>query len=165
MNFEISHLVKFYLNVWLVAIWTLMYIPTFRRVHLYHFYSEWIQCKPRQFLLIIKCAKSLGIGPGLGSSSFKTTDFFRRKLILICDQLRICFKRPYVTLVLNSYLVRCLSASTSSNTSSVHNFHSMLKLAFCNKFDIKFVYCTRFVYVLRTKWLHTRTHSLRYPTW
>ena len=25
---------------------------------------------------IIKCAKSLGIGTGLGSSSFKTTDFF-----------------------------------------------------------------------------------------
>ena len=76
-----------------------------------------------------------------------TTDFFAvnpfMASILLCDQLRICFKQPYVTLVLNSYLVRCLSASTSPNTSSVHNFvqtHSMLKLAFCNKkFGMKFV--------------------------
>ena len=120
---------RLYLNVWLVAIWTLMYILTFRRVR--HFYSEWIQCKPYQF-----CAKSLGIGTGLGSSSFKTTDFFAvnhfMASILLCDQLRICFKQSHVTLVLNSYLVRCLSASTSSNTSSVHNFvqlHSNVEIS------------------------------------
>ena len=71
---------------------------------------------------------------------------------LICDQLRIYFKQPYVTLVLNSYLVRCLSASTSSNTSSVHNFvqsHSTLKFAFCNKFDIKFVFFHSFYLFMR----------------
>ena len=38
---------------------------------------------------IIKCTKSLGIGTGLGSSSFKTTDFFCCKpfygMFIICE--------------------------------------------------------------------------------
>ena len=40
-------------------------------------------------LCIIKCAKSLGIGTGLGSSSFKTTDFFAVNpfmgMFIICE--------------------------------------------------------------------------------
>ena len=75
--------------------------------------------------------------------------------ILLCDQLRMCFKQPYETLVLNSYIVRCLSASISSNTSSVHNFlqsHSMLKLAFCNKFDMKCVFFHSFCLFMCLTW-------------
>ena len=82
------------------------------------------------------------------SSSFKTTDFFAVNpfiaRILLCDQLRICFKQQNITIVLNSYLVQCLSTSTSSNTSSVRNFvqsHSMLKLALNSYFVLVLFTC------------------------
>ena len=45
--------------------------------------------KQTSSILCIKCAKSLGIGTGLGSSSFKTTDFFAvnpfMEMFIICE--------------------------------------------------------------------------------
>ena len=40
--------------------------------------------------------------------------------------------------------------------------YSVLKLAFCNKFDMKFVFfpLVLFVYALDMKWLYIRTHNL-----